>query len=298
MLSILIPTYNYDALPLATEIHSQATEAGIAFEIICLDDASTQSYTDNDKINALSHSHYEVLSHNIGRSKIRNLLAKKAQYDWLLFLDVDVFPKEKKFIANYLPQLDGAAKIVNGGIVYQSTRPEKERLFRWLYGKKREALSCGKRNQNPYLSLLTLNFIIHKSVFEMVSFNEEIPNLRHEDTLFSYDLKQKQIPIKHIENPVFHLGIDVFETAIRKENESLVALKFLLDHHLVSTDYLRIGRLFSTLKKRQLVHLFALVDGLLRKTFLSNLSGNHPSLPIFDLYRIGYLCSLEKNSHV
>jgi hypothetical protein len=191
---------------------------------------------------------YEILEANIGRSKIRNLLAKTARYNWLLFLDTDVLPKNKKLISNYLPYLDSEPKVVNGGILYQVIRPDKRRVFRWLYGRKREALSAKKRRKNPYLSLLTLNFAIHKSIFNKVAFNEEIPNLRHEDTLFSYDLMQAQIPIIHIKNPVYHLGIDVFQTAIRKENESLIALKFLTDHKLLAPNYLRISKLFDLLK--------------------------------------------------
>ena len=40
MLSILIPTYNYDITHLVYELHKQASEAEIDFEIICLDDGS------------------------------------------------------------------------------------------------------------------------------------------------------------------------------------------------------------------------------------------------------------------
>ena len=298
MLSILIPVYNYEAFPLVCEVQQQATKAGIAFEILCFDDASTQRYTNNDKINGLEHARYEILEANIGRSKIRNLLAKTARYNWLLFLDTDVLPKNKKLISNYLPYLDSEPKVVNGGILYQVIRPDKRRVFRWFYGRKREALSAKKRRKNPYLSLLTLNFAIHKSIFNKVAFNEEIPNLRHEDTLFSYDLMQAQIPIIHIKNPVYHLGIDVFQTAIRKENESLIALKFLTDHKLLAPNYLRISKLFDLLKKLHLVGLFAVMHRATRSVLLANLSSAYPSLRIFDLYRIGYLCNLEKNGNV
>ena len=295
MLSILIPTYNYDAFPLVSEIQRQAAKAGIPFEIICLDDASPQQETKNEEINTLENACYEILESNIGRSKIRNLLVKRAKYDWLLFLDADVMPKSANFIDSYIPFMDAVPKVVNGGIVYQSEKPEKQRLFRWLYGTKREALPFEKRNQNPYLSLLTLNFMIHRSVFEKVQFNEDIPNLRHEDTLFSYDLMLEKIPVLHIQNPVIHLGLDVFETAIRKENQSLVALKFLIDHHLLANDYLRISKLFATLKEKNMVGVFARLHKSTESAFLSNLSGNFPSLLVFDLYRIGYLCALEKN---
>lgn len=296
MLSILIPTYNYNVLPLAEEIHKQLVQTGIVFEIICLDDASPTLYLENEKINMLSNAHYEMLTINIGRSKIRNLLSKKAQYNWLLYLDVDVFPKDQNFISNYLPLLHTNTKIVYGGILYQPNKPEKSKLFRWVYGKKREALGAKIREKNPYLSFLTLNFLIHKSVFETVSFNEEIPNLRHEDTLFSYNLMQLQLPIQHINNPVYHLGLDPFDMAILKENESVIALKFLTDHQIIGSDYLRISVAFSKVKALKLIPMIAFLHGATKEAILKNLSGNFPSLFLFDCYRLGYWCSIENKS--
>ena len=296
MLSVLIPTYNYNALPLVSEIHSQLTKAGIAFEIICLDDASKEMHVENDKINGLPNARYEILVANIGRSKIRNLLSKKANFNWLLYLDVDVFPKDENFIPNYLPYLDDEVKTVNGGILYQQEKPEKSRVFRWVYGKEREALPYNVRAENPYLRFLTLNFLIHKSVFDKVTFNESLPNLRHEDTLFSYNLMEAKIPVIHINNPVYHLGLDVFENAIRKENESLHALKNLADNQLLPADYLRISSAIAKIKKWKLSTIFVFLDRMFRNVLLKNLSGNHPFLPFFDLYRLGYLCSIENKN--
>mgnify|MGYP000232582310 CR=1 FL=1 len=64
------------------------------FEILVLDDASTdkQCSSENKKINALDHCSYLENEKNIGRTATRNILAKKAKYDWLLFLDADVIP--------------------------------------------------------------------------------------------------------------------------------------------------------------------------------------------------------------
>lgn len=293
MLSILIPTYNYNIFPLVSTVHQQVEKTGILFEIICLDDASTLFFIENEKINDLSGTKYELLKSNIGRSKIRNLLARKAKFDWLIFLDADVIPKRENFISTYIPYLNNEIKIVNGGILYQDGKPQKDKLLRWVYGKNREALSYTKRENNPWLSFLTLNFLIHKSIFEQVSFNESIPNLRHEDTLFSYNLMQKGIQIIHIENPVYHLGLDTFEKMIKKEHESLFALKYLLDMKLVALDYLRISKLFSKLKKLKLVLPISYFFKFTQTAFLKNLSGNSPSLFIFDLYRLGYLCTIE-----
>ena len=293
MLSILIPTYNYSIFPLVETLHRQAEKTRVIFEIICLDDASNSFLSENEKINSLPHCSYNVLETNIGRSKIRNLLAKKANYDWLLFLDSDVLPKNENFISEYIQYMDSEKKIVNGGLLYQSEKPEKRKLLRWVYGKNRESLDFKTRLKNEYLSFLTLNFLIHKSIFDIVSFNETIPNLRHEDTLFSYNLKQKNIKIVHINNPIYHFGLDDFEKAIKKENDSLLALKYLIDNQLIATDYVRLSKLFSKIKDLKLISVFDLFHKTTRAIFIKNLSSNHPSLFIFDLYRLGYICMLE-----
>ena len=46
MLSILIPTFNYNALPLAKILESQALKLGIVFELICMDDGSFSNKND------------------------------------------------------------------------------------------------------------------------------------------------------------------------------------------------------------------------------------------------------------
>lgn len=293
MLSILIPTYNYSIFSLVETLYKQAEKSGVLFEIICLDDASNSFLSENEKINSLPHCNYKVLETNIGRSKIRNLLAKKANYDWLLFLDADVLPKNENFLSEYIQYMDSEKKIVNGGLLYQSEKPEKSKLLRWVYGKNRESLDFKTREKNEYLSFLTLNFLIHKSIFDIVSFNETIPNLRHEDTLFSYNLKQKNIKIVHINNPICHFGLDDFENAIKKENDSLLALKYLIDNQLIATDYVRISKLFSKIKDFKLISVLDLFHKTTRAIFIKNLSSNHPSLFIFDLYRLGYICTLE-----
>lgn len=295
MLSILIPTYNYDVFPLVKELHEQCLVTKIEFEILCLDDCSSQFLEENGPINDFDNCKFEILKENIGRSKIRNLLAQKAIYDTLLFLDADVFPKNKNFIQTYIDYISPEENIVYGGIKYQEEKPPKKQLLRWVYGNSREALSVENRNKNIYLSFLTLSFLIKKSIFEKVCFNESIPNLRHEDTLFSFDLKNKNIPIIHIENPVYHYGLDHFNKAIQKEKESLSALKFLIDNDLLTIDYVRISKLISQIKKLHLISLVAFFYRKIRIRILKNLESNTPSLFLFDIYRVGYLCQLEND---
>jgi glycosyltransferase involved in cell wall biosynthesis len=293
MLSIVIPTYNYSVFDLVLELKNQCDSIGIDYEIIVQDDHSN-SNSENEKINKLEHCSFSSNSENLGRAKNRNLLAQKATFPYLLFLDADTFPIHKNFISNYILEINDANKIVYGGIRYQEEQPPKEKLLRWVYGKKREALSVEQRNKNIYLSFLTLNFLIHKEVFKTVSFNEFIPNLRHEDTLFSYELMKNNISLKHVENHVYHFGIDNFDKALQKEHESLLALTNLVNKGLLPKDYVKLSTFFSTIKTLKLKFIIAFSFKVIKPLLLKNISSANPSLLLFDIYRIGYLCSIKK----
>jgi glycosyltransferase involved in cell wall biosynthesis len=296
MLSILIPTFNYDITALVAEVHKQSKSCKIPFEILVFDDASTdlEVRKNNASINVLKNTSYTILKSNIGRSAIRNKLAKSAQYSWLLFLDADVMPVNNHFVFNYINSLSDSKPIIYGGISYKEERPNQSQLLRWVYGKKREALNSEIRKKDIYVSFLTLNFMIQKDTFEKASFNENIPNLRYEDTLFSYDLKRKKIPITHIENPVCHLGLESSEIFLSKSKESLDALNLFLSQKLINANYIRISRIKNRLQKFKLDLLLSTIYPLLKKRFEKNLLSNTPSLFIFDLYRLSYLCNISR----
>lgn len=293
MLSILIPVYNYNVFTLVEILYKQALECDITFEIISIDDASSHFLSKNQEINQLQNCSYSVLQNNIGRSAIRNLLAQKAIYDNLLFLDADTLPVQENFISNYISQINNTEKIVYGGILYENIQPAKQQLLRWIYGTKREALSVSDRNKNPYLSFLTLNFLIKKSVFSKVNFNESIPNLRHEDTLFSFELMQNKIEIIHFENPVYHLGLENSQTFLMKSEEAVIALKNLTDSHLITPEYVKLSHYFKIIQKYYLRSVIAFGFKITKSLFLKQLLSKKPSLLLFDLYRLGYYCTLD-----
>ena len=294
MLSILIPTYNYNVYKLAEALQRQCADSGIVYEVLVIDDGSGSVLNpENEKINVLPYCSFKALGKNIGRSAMRNLLADKARYNWLLFLDADTIPVSNKLVIQYLPYMNEEIKIVYGGIEYQKEKPQQKDLLRWVYGNGREVVPANERAKDPYVKILTLNFLIHKQVFETVSFNQSIPNLRHEDTLFSYNLSQHKIKAEHAANPVYHLGLEPSEVFIRKEEQSVEVLKYLIDNNLIAINYVRVSYYHHLLKKWGLNWLAAFMFRLLKKSFINNLTGPRPSLLAFDLYRLGYLCSLK-----
>ena len=293
MISVLIPTYNYNAFSLVSILHKQLENEKVAFEIICLDDGSKKFHSENQNINNLTNASYTILEKNIGRSAIRNLLAKKATFENLLFLDSDTIPVNKNFIATYLSEIDTDEKAVYGGVKYQEAKPSKELVFRWIYGKTRESLSAEERKKNQYLCFLTNCFLIKKSVFEQIKFDENLKNWGHEDTLFSYNLQQKKIKILHIENPVFHEGLENTATFLSKTEEALKGLIYLTENGLIDPNYVKLSKSYDWLQKYGLIGFYKLFFKAIKNFSLKQFESKNPSLFLFDLYRLGLFCNLK-----
>jgi glycosyltransferase involved in cell wall biosynthesis len=297
MLSILISTYNYNVYPLIQGLETQALQANIIFEIICIDDGSFSVLNEeNQKINALPNCSFTENKKNIGRSKIRNQLAERAKYDWLLFLDADVMPVNKNYLTNYVNAIRVDSEVIYGGILYQKETPSHDSILRWAYGKKREALNVQQRNKNKYLRFLTLSFLIKKSVFNKARFNESIPNNRHEDTLFAYDLEKQKINLLHIHNPVYHLGLETSKEYLEKSLLSNDSLLIFIKKGLLSYNYTLITKVFKICKILMLNHLLVYLYKTFKTKFEYNLLSEKPSLFVFDLYRLCYLCYIDKTS--
>ena len=204
MISICIPTYNFNVIPLVDELLLLSAEAGC--EIILIDDASEAKYIEANNVLG-DRVRMILLEENIGRSKIRNLFLKHAEFDHLLFLDCDSLVNNSDFIANYVNAIqneNGTEQVVCGGRVYPETAPSSEHLLRWRYGIESESKPAQIRNQYPYRSFMTNNFLIQKVTLEKIRFDESLTLYGHEDTLFGYELKNNAIPIVHIENPVLN----------------------------------------------------------------------------------------------
>ena len=228
MISILIPVYNYNVTSLVQELHCQLEFSKLTYEIICIEDGSDVFLEQNQEIETLINVEYICSQDNIGRSKIRNLLAKKAKYNWLLFLDADVIPVEKYFIKNYVNAIvSNAGSVYFGGIKNPIQIDDSEKLLRWKYGNARENIEVNVRKKNPHKYFLSSNFLIQKNVFSNIQFDERIEKYGFEDFLFGEELKNIGEKIVQIENLVFHNGIETNTAFLNKTKESLENLHFL-----------------------------------------------------------------------
>lgn len=278
-LSILIPTYNHDWTPLAKELLRQAEGlTSHEVEIIVMDDASEH------ETSAIEGVRYIHLAKNVGRSKIRNLLAQQAHGSHLLFLDNDLFPVSD----SYLQKMTSRAEegVVVGGLMYRKT-PQIGTL-RYKYGISHEQKSAEARNISPYDAFTSCAFLIDKKSFDAISFDESYCSYGHEDTKFGIDLREANIPIYHIDAPVFHDDTDTNEVYLEKTR---LAIDSLLEHRDTAEQQSKLLRLYLKLKKMHIVWGFKLLYVGLHKLMRYNLKSKHPSITIYNLYKMGYLAT-------
>lgn len=292
MLSILIPVYNYIVYPLVLELQKQCLEINIQFEILCQDDASNLFKIENEKINSLENCNFSVNNLNVGRGKNINFLAEKSKYEWLLIMDCDTFPTHNNYIQKYISQINEAEKVVFGGIKYQKEKPSNDQLLRWFYGNSRESLSVEKRNTNPNGSALTSNILIQKKVFISNKFNDSITKYGYEDLVFLSDLKKKGILVKHIDNPTYHLGLETSEQFLAKTKIALENLKSISENNSIYNSESKILKVYNVLKQLYLTSFISILFKKNERNLEQNLLSKNPSLFLFDMYKLGYYCSI------
>ena len=292
MLSILIPIYNRDCTTLVTDLHNQGEAAGLEFEIICLDDCSSKEFQSvNQQLKTLTQVIYEELAENIGRARIRNALAEKAKYGTLLFIDCDMAVSSDQFLQKYVNAINGPGAIV-GGLEYEAAVPDNaDYRLRWIYGHERESISVAERQKHPYTSFMTGIFAIDKVSFDSIRFDESIKRYGHEDTLFGKELFTRGIKVVHIDNPLTHQGLESKVDFIAKTEQAVETLSELVKAGKLK-DEVKLYRVYRMLKRFYLHNLFARRFQKQKDSWLGNLHSTKPDLKYFDMYRLGYFCTL------
>ena len=240
MLSILVPIYNFNVVKLVQALKKQCDKLGIDYEILCFDDMSDQKYKDvNRVLSDYFRVNYTELSKNLGRAKIRNWLIKSASYKYLLFLDCDSKVVSKEFIKNYIEQKD-KGDVISGGRVYSKKPPKAfSKKLHWLYGVKKESKDAKFRSKHSVSYFHSNNFLAKNDTFKNIKFDEKIEGYGYEDLLLAQQIIDQGFTIKHIQNPVEHLGLEKAKVFIEKSEkaiDNLLRLKYSgkqLDTNLV-----------------------------------------------------------------
>lgn len=295
-LSICIPVYNWDVTKLVAELHRQAEQLGVPFEILVADDCSIVCSEENKRaLENLSGARYLLMETNLGRSRIRNYLTRAASYDWLLFMDCDVEVCSASFLADYW-QARESVDLVVGGTTYHEEPPEPSYLLRWRYGMAVERRSAEERNKAPFQSFVPFNFLIRKRLLEQYPFDEHISKYGHEDTLLGWELKQHDVAILHIDNPLIHLGIDQTDEFLRKTRMAVENLLYIYqsdDMPAGVAESIHLLRFYDRLRRWHLEGVVRSLYRLTQRWVLRNLQGSDPNIHLFQWYKLGQFLELR-----
>ncbi|MBP6355944.1 MAG: hypothetical protein KA303_01495, partial [Paludibacter sp.] len=165
--------------------------------------------------------------------------------------------------------------------------------LRLKYGRQREARSAMERGKNNFS---TFNFMISKSLFNSVRFDETIRGYGHEDMLFGHQLHELEHDFIQIENPLIHKGLDTNSVFLQKTEEATRNLLLLWQTNRFPylPDESKLLHYLIALKKFGLLTFCAFSFDALRNMLRHQLCSPHPSLLLFDLYKILYLCKVSR----
>jgi len=293
MLSVLIPTYNYDVTNLVNSLHQQLTASKIQFEILIFDDGSNSELNSkNHKLNTLSFTTFKSHVKNVGLSNNRNLLAEASQYDYILFIDGDSLIISDQYISNYLKSITPKSSIIYGGRIHPEEVPKNRRL-RWKYGKQREDLIAKQRAQQPYKCMFCNNTLINKAVFNSIGFEKTLNQYGHEDTLFAYQASLLNVDLLHINNPILHGDVDFNAVFLDKTKKGLQNLNYIYKSELIPPSFIPFLSYFTKLKTFKINYILAFLYYLINPIAKYILNTKHSSLYLFDLFRISYFSHIN-----
>lgn len=289
-ISILIPTYNDVCIDLVKALHQQAVSLSVSFEVLVGDDGSTDIATvsANRSLEDLTHCRVLHRETNSGRAAIRNYLAREARGEWLLFADSHMSVVRDDYLSTYLSHLGDV--LLYGGYVLPTEGPCDS--LRYLYERSCiEGQQVEVRSRSPHARFHTCNFMVPREVMLTHPLDERFRRYGYEDVLFGKTLEHAGIGIKHIDNP---LGFNRFESNERFMEKTEEGLQTLHSFREELADY---SRLLTVCRRMEALHVSCLFRGMHRLAgshIRHILTGDHPSVFWFKVYRLGYFLTLEQ----
>lgn len=287
-LSILIPAYKDNVVKQVGSLQRQCKTLegnGLAWEIVVADDGSPRAFFEvNSSVAEMEGCRLLRRKENCGRSSTRNLLAREARYELLLYQDAGTLPGEglvERFLKNA-----GNADVVCGSFTVSEAAALNGNLrCRYeLRGQRR--LTAARRNEHPYRCFHVNNFMVRRKVMLDNPFDETMSGYGYEDVLLGKELEKSGVKVLHIDNPVAYPS---FEDNAAFLDKTASAIDTLYIYRDVLQGYSGMLDVVQKLLRHRLLWLPCRMMRRFSRRIELNLKSHNPSLLLFDLYRIGLL---------
>lgn len=299
MISFIIPTYNYICVALVGDLQRQAAKlkaslgGAFDYEIIVADDGSPDKSTveANRAINALEGCRLEERPRNVGRAYVCNWLIDAARFDHIVLIDSDAAVCTPDFVARYW-EARQEADVICGTLRNPQTPCQPGCELRYAYEKKAEKTRAKRDfNASPYIHFSTFNVMLNRPRLAGLRFDARCHEYGYEDALFGLMLRERGISLKHIDNPLIHTGIDTNVSFLEKTEASMRTLHGLKG---VMQDFSGTSRLYKKMCRLHMNGLFRCFFKTVRPLIRRHLLGRHPSVKVFQLYKLGYYALYDK----
>lgn len=294
-LSIAIPTRNDDCSQTVSKLLEQARrETSLDFEILIADDASDNAEVIR-QLNIIGNQEgcrLIRLKENVGRAAVRNMLAREAKYDKVLFIDAGVDINNQDFLKTYILHANDADIVCGGWKTEVGAETAKANL------RAKYELDCEKnhtplqRNKHPYRSFRTVNFLVHKDILLNNPFPADMTGYGYEDVVFGKQAEKAGCTVLHIDNPVVYKSYEDNEAFVSKTIQSVYTLYIYRER---IGQYSKLHSIAFRLRKLRLDSLMVFLYKQRSETWKKQLCGNCPSLRMLSLLKLGCYLSLLGN---
>jgi hypothetical protein len=281
MLSILIPTNNYDCLAFVTELRRQAEDLPFPIEILVGGEHAESAH--NQKINMLRGAKFIEINRNpYSHSYVCRCLARTARYNLLLFVGSEAGLVSTTFLKDYIVNFHGN-EVLYGGCCYDKPMPAYHLSLHWTYGVEIDE----KRNL-----FSSFNCLIEKKMYSKLFLQNNVPQFDFGENLYDlliYNIFIKNdIHVRYIKNPLYYLGLKSNETFLSETESNVRQLIPYVPDLKVETLLLVT---YHKWKSHHCTIFLCFFYHFTWKIMKNNLLGLKPSIKVFEFYKLSYFCN-------
>ncbi len=223
-LSILTPVYRHDPSPMAQALAQSPPAACECIEWIVVDDGSGDATLTETLQRITTQAPFAArlitLPVNQGRAQARNRLMAEAKAPFVLFLDADMIPNDPAFTGRWLELIarDNPTAAFGGFSVDLAPDLPETALHKFMSARS-DCRTAHDRTRDAAQFTATSNLLVRRDVLDATPFDDGFKGWGWEDV--DWALRASRFgPVRHIDNPATHAGLDTVPTLLRKFGEA------------------------------------------------------------------------------